>query len=405
MIRSRLALGFALCCVAMGMAPHAHAHTRSTSYSSWEIEGREARIRFRITQLELTRLPWGIVAPPALQPELAGYLQRALRLEANGVACPVVGPVRALAAPRDRALIEWSIVCPDEGALTIRSELLLEVAPSHLHFARIRSEAGGITERVLSNTEREWRLQTSKAAPEIGSSIASYVGVGIEHIATGYDHLVFLLALLLLAARIGEVVTIVTGFTIAHSITLALAALGRVQPEATAVEALIGLSIALVAAENGWHLSGRGREIPRAVVAALTGAGLLAVAGVGAIPPLTLFGLALFSGCYFGLVERVERPARLRAAIAFCFGLVHGFGFAGVLTEIALPQGRLLPALLGFNVGVEVGQLAIVAVVWPLLWSIARLADGRLHRLVMELGTAAVCAMGLFWMVERAYAG
>ena len=131
----------------------------------------------------------------------------------------------------------------------------------------------------------------------------------------------------------------------------------------------------------------------------------MAVAGVGAIPPLTLFGLALFSGCYFGLVDRVERPARLRAAIAFCFGLVHGFGFAGVLTEIALPQGRLLPALLGFNVGVEVGQLAIVAVVWPLLWSIARLADGRLHRLVMELGTAAVCAMGLFWMVERAYAG
>ncbi len=92
-----------------------------------------------------------------------------------------------------------------------------------------------------------------------------------------------------------------------------------------------------------------------------------------------------------------------RAAIAFCFGLVHGFGFAGVLTEIALPQGRLLPALLGFNLGVEVGQLAIVALAWPLLWTVARVSDGRVHRLVMELGTASVGAMGLYWMVARAY--
>ena len=398
-----MALGLVLLGGWLGLAQAAAAHTRSTSYSSWEIDGREARIRLRITQLELTRLPWGIVSPPALRPELAGYLLGALRLEAAGAPCPVVGAVRALAAPRDRALIEWRVVCPPDGALAIRSEMLLEVAPSHLHFARIRSGAE-ILERVLSNTERVWPLTTSQGAPETGSGIGAYVVVGIEHIATGYDHLAFLLALLLLAARLGEVVTIVTGFTIAHSITLALAALGRVQPEAAAVEALIGLSIALVAAENGWLLSGRGRAIPRVVVGALIAAGGLAAAGFGGIPGLTLLGLALFSACFFALLGRVQRPARLRAALAFCFGLVHGFGFAGVLTEIALPQDRLLPALLGFNVGVEVGQLAIVSVVWPLLWALSRFATGRPHRLVMEIGTAAVCAMGLFWMVERAYA-
>ena len=95
---------------------------------------------------------------------------------------------------------------------------------------------------------------------------------------------------------------------------------------------------------------------------------------------------------------------RLRSAIAFCFGLIHGFGFAGVLTEIALPQARLLPALLGFNLGVEVGQLAIVAVTWPLLRWLVGVQGGRLHRLVLEGGTAAVCALGVFWFVERAYA-
>ena len=385
----------------------ADAHTRSTSYSSWEISGREARVKFRITQLELTRLPWGIVAAPALQPELAAYLADALRLTVDGETCPVAGPVRALTSPPDRALLEWRIVCPREGALSIESELMLAVAPSHLHFARLRSEGHGITERVLSNTERRWQLTLAGDAADespLGSSVAAYVVVGVEHIATGADHLVFLLGLLLLATRVREVVTIVTGFTIAHSLTLALAALGRLQPEAAAVEALIGLSIALVAAENGWLLGGRGSVIPRAVVAILLGTAALAWAGVGAVPALTLFGLALFSACYFALLDATDRPARLRAAIAFCFGLVHGFGFAGVLTEVELPQGRLLPALLGFNVGVELGQLAIVAVAWPLLRGLARIANGVPHRLAVEVGTAGVCALGVFWWIERAYA-
>jgi hypothetical protein len=391
----------------LGMAGAAGAHTRSTSYSSWEVEGRDARVRFRIPQLELTRLPWGIVAPPRFAAELGSYLTSGLRLEAGGVPCAVSEGPRALAAPSDRALLEWRVHCPAEGSLVIVSDLMREVAPSHLHFARLREPGGGIVERVLAGAERSWPLPAAEGAaaaePSTGSSVLRYVALGVEHIATGYDHLVFLLGLLLLAARAREVVTIVTGFTVAHSITLGLAALGRVRPEAAAVEALIGLSIALVAAENGWLLSGKQRVVPAVVVALLAAAGGLAAAGVGAVPAVTLFGLALFAACYFALLERVERPSRLRFAIAFCFGLVHGFGFAGVLAEIALPQGRLLPALLGFNLGVELGQLAIVALVWPLLRGLARVRAGHWQRPVLELGTAAVCALGVFWWVGRAF--
>lgn len=385
----------------------ASAHTRSTSWSSWEIEGREARVRFRIPQLELTRLPWGIVSAPRFAPELGRYLSEGLRLEAGGVPCAVVDGPRALAAPSDRALLEWRVRCPADGALAIESDLLREVAPSHLHFARLRVADGGIRERVLAGPERSWPLpgqSAESAGSEAGSGVADYVLLGIEHIATGYDHLVFLLGLLLLARRVREVVTIVTGFTVAHSITLGLAALGRVRPEAAAVEALIGLSIALVAAENAWLLSGRGRIVPFAVVAALLLAAALAAGGFGAVPAVTGLGLALFAACYFALLERVERPQRLRFAIAFCFGLVHGFGFAGVLAEVALPQGRLLPALLGFNLGVEAGQLVIVALVWPLLAFLSRLRAGRVHRVLLEAGTALVCALGVFWWIERAFA-
>lgn len=319
----------------------------------------------------------------------------------------VDGP-RALAAPRDRALIEWRVRCAQPGALAIHGEVLLDVAPSHLHFARLRDGEGGITERVLSSAETRWLLPSADGSAEeaapIGSSIGAYLRVGIEHIATGTDHLVFLFGLLLLARRVRDVVTIVTGFTIAHSLTLGLAAIGSVRPEAAAIEALIGLSIALIAAENAWVLAGRPALLPRIVVAAMVGLGALAFAGIGAVPAPTLLGLALFTACYFALLSGGGEALRLRSAIAFCFGLIHGFGFAGVLTEIALPQERLLPALLGFNLGVEAGQLAIVAVSWPLLRWLLGFQGGRLHRLVLEGGTAVVCALGVFWFVERAYA-
>jgi hypothetical protein len=382
----------------------AAGHTRSTSYSSWELEGREARVVLRVPQLELTRLPWGPVAAPYLDPGLGAYATERVRLVADGVPCPVASGPRALLAPRDRAVLEWRVACPEGGLLVLESDFLHEVAPSHLHFARVRHAGAPALERVLSETSPRFVLEAHAAAgdaPE-GSSLLGYLRLGVEHIVTGYDHLAFLLALLLLARRVSEVVTIVTGFTVAHSLTLALAVLGHVEPNEAAVESLIGLSIALVAAENAWLLSGRPRFFPRTVAALLLAMAGVAAAGVGAVPATTLAGLALFAACYFGLVARMERPARLRFAIAFCFGLVHGFGFAGFLGEMALPRDRLVPALLGFNLGVEVGQLALVALIWPLLRALAT-RRGAWHRVAVEAGTAVVCAMGVFWMVERAY--
>ena len=401
----RAAACLALAALTLLGAAGAQAHTRSTSYSSWEIEGASASVRFDIPQYELTRLPWGIVAPPALSPELAAYLTGALRLEAGGVPCTVVDGPRALKAPPEHAVIEWRVQCASADALAIVSEVLREPAPSHLHFAKLRGAR--VTERVLTSSAPRWELPraASASAPAVtaGSSVGDYVWLGIGHIATGYDHLVFLLGLLLLAASAREVITVVTGFTAAHSITLALAALGRVKPEAAAIEALIGLSIALVAVENAWLLGGRPRALPFASAGGLAVLGVLAALGAGAIPAATYAGLALFVACYFALLAQSERPARLRFALAFCFGLVHGFGFAGVLGEIALPRARLLPALLGFNVGVEIGQLAIVAVFFVLTWLASRFVRAGARGALRDLANAAVCGLGVYWWVSRAY--
>jgi hypothetical protein len=127
------------------------------------------------------------------------------------------------------------------------------------------------------------------------------------------------------------------------------------------------------------------------------------VEGYGRVPGLTLAGLAIFAACYFELLGAASRPALLRWAIAFVFGLVHGFAFAAVLSEAHLPADRLARALLGFNVGVELGQLVIVTLAWPLLHLATRSDRGRLRAAVIEVGSAAVCGLGLFWFVTRAY--
>ena len=385
------ALGLLALAVILVGGPAA-AHDRTTSYSTWEMRGREARVTVRLADLDVSRFPWATAPDGARQ--LAAYLTQHLRLAAGATACPVTDGPRALDGTAGRQVWEWTVTCPDERDLWIESDVLLDVAPSHLHFARVTRDGAAGPERVLSAGERVWRLDDGTR----GSSVASYVVLGIEHIATGYDHLAFLAALLLIAGSLAEVARIVTGFTAAHSLTLALAVLGWVRPERAPIEALIGLSIALVATENVWLAGARGRALPGVVAGALAGLALVAAAGVGRVPAVTLAGLALFAACYFPLLRRVTRPAALRWGLAFLFGLVHGFGFAAVLVDARLETTRLARALVGFNTGVEVGQLAVVALVWPLIQIAIRRRGG-----LVEVGSAAVAGLGLFWFVTRAY--
>jgi hypothetical protein len=180
-----------------------------------------------------------------------------------------------------------------------------------------------------------------------------YLVAGIEHIAIGFDHIAFLLATIVWGRRFVPLVKVITAFTVAHSITLSMAVLGVVAPPSAWVEAAIAASIVYVAAENFFV-----RDVGR------------------------------------------------RWRVTFVFGLVHGFGFASVLREYGLPQEALVPALAAFNVGVEIGQLAIVAVALLVLHGVDRL-ERRAG--VVEIPDPRVAwgisiivgALGVWWLVER----
>lgn len=398
MSRARaLALLAALLCAAP-----AAAHERTVSYSTWEMALPRLRVTVRLSALDVSRLPWAAAAGPDFNTRLGGYLADRLTASVDGAPCEVSRAPQRLTAGADRVVFDWELTCPAGDALQLRSDVLHEEAPAHLHFARLRFADGAALEHVLSEGEPTWTVSVASGS-SLGSSWLSVVMLGIEHVLTGYDHLVFLLGLLLLGGRLGDVVRIVTGFTIAHSLTLALAVFGVARPPSGAIEALIGLSIALVATENLWLSGGRRPVVRWAVVVALAALAGLAASGRGAVPALTLVGLALFSACYFALLGLVDRPAPLRAAVAFVFGLVHGFGFAGVLLEAQLPSERLATTLFGFNLGVELGQLACVLLLWPLLQAAWRVADGRWYRAIVDYGSAAILTVGVYWFVGRAF--
>ena len=399
---------FACTLAALALATASHAHTRSLSHSSWQIEESGAQVTVRIPRLELTRL--GMDAPPGRSPqalEAAAYLAERLRLESEGGECRRSSAPAPRNAPEGSAAFRWRYEC-DGPPTTVSSAILLEAAPSHLHFARLAGERR-VVERVLTEGNPSWNFAgsentTGTAAAHEGGGIADYIAVGVEHILSGWDHLAFVIALLLVAGTLGEVARLVTGFTIAHSVTLGLAVLGVVNPNSLAVEAVIGYSVALVAAENSWARAERPRAIPALAVALLGAIALGTGSGFSELPTLVVVGLGVFTLCHFALLARSEAVGRIRGALAFAFGLVHGFGFAGVLGEMQLPTERLVPALFGFNVGVELGQLAVVALVWPLLRLLARSAQSvDIHRWIVDGASAAICGIGLYWFVARAF--
>lgn len=383
----------ALLLIGVIAAPAVQAHSLGTSFSHWQLAGDgQAEVTARVAQLQLSRLQLDPRYTPDYAAAVGALLARDLQLWSASGRCE---PADVQAHATDDGWVEasWRLRCADNAARTIRTRLFEAVAPSHLHFVRADLEGQPPVERVLSFAEPS--LVLSAESPVAGS-LRHFIGIGIAHILGGWDHLAFVLMLILLATSLREVALVASGFTLAHSLTLAAATLGWVQVEQGRVEAMIGFSILLVAAENLWLRSARDAWIPRAVLIALV---LLAACAYDRMPLLMPLALILFTACYFGLLARVAQPQRLRLALAFVFGLVHGFGFAGLMGELALPPAQLAVGLLGFNLGVECGQLLVIALIWPLLLALRRLP--RFGDRLPQALSAGVAGLGTYWLFGR----
>jgi len=399
---------------ALLLSPAGLADPQSKSWSNWNVQGTKVTANYIISARELTRLTDDIAAA-SLRAALQGELEERLRVSTEAGDCSR-DRVRAGGADRGRLrmVLQWS--CPKNATrLFIVNRAMQEATVGHIHFARINVEGLPSSERLFTagTSRQEIPLAVEALSGDDGAvsaTILAYAGFGFEHILVGVDHIAFLLGLILLAREWRGILLVVTGFTLGHSVTLALNVLGILEPEQAAVEGLIGYSIALVAIENalvggsGGPGGANASPAPAAwtLAATLTGLALLgAVTGRGPTAQ-SLLGLALFSCCYLYLNTGPGRPAHARPLLTVLFGLVHGFGFAGVLLEVGIPAETALPALFGFNLGVEIGQLVLVlAMALPLI-PLARLGPHWTERAKLALN-ASLCGLGTYWFVQRLY--
>jgi hypothetical protein len=297
-----------------------------------------------------------------------------LAVSAGGQPCDPSG-VGVSTLSDGRVEARWSVVCPGpvDG---LDASVLLGRLPRHLLLARVGERSAGLT----------------RVAPALGPAAPArgLVAMGARHLLEGWDHVAFLGLLVLVPATLGRLAWSITGFTLGHSLALLLAGLGLVSP--VGVEVLIAWSIAALAAEGVWVLEGRvGRGLPL-----LLAASPLALSALPGGPPLPAsIGASLFMACHLALIRRSAASSTARIRATAFFGLLHGFGFAGALG--ALGEVGLLRGVLGFNLGVELGQLAALLLLVPLVAGLRRWAPERAPRMGAALGVG----VGVFAMLSR----
>jgi hypothetical protein len=318
--------------------------------------------------------------------------------------CQAAGAPRALPAAPGYVRVKWGFDCKGADSTTLQIDSFFTVAPSHVHYARIAIDDGLPRELLFTEEKREQTVRARISQMDsFYRAFVQYLELGVEHIFGGADHIAFLLALLLLFRRLRDLVWVVSGFTVGHSITLSLAALGLVVPDVSVVEAMIGFTIALVAAENIGAITGTNRQFGYGLAIVLLTMALVSLVWGRGLPLLALCGLLIFTLAYMPLSGDKQFAIRMRPLLTLVFGMIHGFGFASVLVEIGLPQDRLLAALAGFNIGVELGQVVIVSTVWFSSRWIIKSGLVRSYRTAFDSVSAALCGLGLFWFVSRSF--
>jgi hypothetical protein len=357
---SRLALVVAV----VALPGVASAHQTSVKYVDLAVDGPRVTVTFRVAPGDVTEpmhLPPDArpsAADAAATPAVAPYVAHWLAIEA----CDATAPA---ARPDDDAkfvVVTWAVTCTTTDELRLDFTAFFAVDQRHIAIVRLAAPGTDPIDAILRASSPRLVLRAGQTPP----SLLAWIREGIGHIYGGRDHISFVLAILLVVmlvrdgtgtwqtraplATLRATAVVITAFTVAHSISLIAASLGWISLPSQLVESLIALSIA-----------------------------------------------------YTALEDVVKPDVRWRFGLTFGFGLIHGLGFASVLAEILPPHDVIVP-LLCFNVGVEIGQLTIVAVALPVLYLAARaLGAPRYRRRLMPVLATVIFVLGVNWLIERAF--
>jgi hypothetical protein len=370
MRRRLMAVLLALACGLLAIAP-ASAHKPSDSYlvldvrngvisGQWDIALRDLDHAIGLDGDDDGALTWREVR--GRSDAIDAFALSRLRISRDDALCDIRGVSHLIEKHSDGAyvVLRFNVECAStSGPVKVDYSLFFDLDPQHRGLLRL-VDGDRTATAIFSPSQPSITLDADTASP--WRQLVDYVEEGVWHIWIGLDHILFLLTLLLPSVLLRDglgwrpvarfrqafvqVLKVVTAFTVAHSMTLSLAVLGLVAPPSRLVESLIAFSVIIAAANN-------------------------------VVPVVT----------------------RYLWGVAFGFGLIHGFGFASVLVDLGLPKSTLALALFGFNLGVELGQLALVAAFLPLAFLLRR--TGGYRRWLMPAGSLAVAGIATLWLVER----
>jgi hypothetical protein len=389
--------------LAAAFSSAAGAHTRSQSHSVWEIKGRDVDLVMTIPAIEANRLSSDQSAPS--DERMKTYLIERVYPLSAGQRCELVPPVQTLSATGGFRKFDFTFKCATANDLQVHSGAFFDLVSSHTNFAQVQNAlTSEFTEQLITNEHQTVEVTGGEGSRLKSARFVEFIRMGMMHIFTGVDHMSFLLGLVLISRRLRDLVFVVTGFTIGHSLTLALAVTGVLRPHAEYIDALVALTIALIGAENIVVQTQKPIPVALGVGGSLALMAVLEWLGFGGLPSLLLLGAGLFTANYLLISGNLRDAGRVRILITLVFGLIHGFGFAADLLQLQLPPERLAELLVGFNVGVEIGQLILVVAATLLVALLVKYKLALPRPVVVDVASAFLVGLGVFWFISRSYA-
>ena len=385
-----------------------NAHYFSESFSKWNVVENKVEANFSLLTLESTRIFQVENYQKIMFEENLSetdvfkiYLSQHLKVTSEGKNCSLIDEIKELDSQEGSLNLSLNFECPSNKEIIIINNALFNLVQSHIHIARIYIDNNLYTEKALFFNDQSIDLNEEKENNSFSNSFYKFFSLGLDHILSGYDHLLFILGLLLLVTNLKRLLLVITGFTIGHSLTLSLSVINIIQVKSSLVEALIGYTIMFVGLE---YLYKENNDHRVSMIFITTLSLLLLIFGNLINPNFPYFlilGILLFSLGYFYLLKNLNSENNLLSIITIIFGLIHGFGFGGFLLGSKISSENIFSGLLGFNLGVEVGQIIFVLLVLLIYKLLMTLKITKIIEVIKNLSFFAVVFFGFFFFIQR----
>ena len=385
-----------------------NAHYFSESFSKWNVVDNKVEANFSLLTLESTRIFQVENYQKIMFEENLSetdvfkiYLSQHLKVTSEGKNCSLVDEIKELNSQEGSLNLSLNFECPSNKEIKIINNALFNLVQSHIHIARIYIDNNLYTEKALFFNDQSIDLNEEKENNSFSNSFYKFFSLGLNHILSGYDHLLFILGLLLLVTNLKRLLLVITGFTIGHSLTLSLSVINIIQVKSSLVEALIGYTIMFVGLE---YLYKENNDHRVSMIFITTLSLLLLIFGNLINPNFPYFlilGILLFSLGYFYLLKNLNSENNLLSIITIIFGLIHGFGFGGFLLGSKISSENIFSGLLGFNLGVEVGQIIFVLLILLIYKLLMTLKITKIIDIMKNLSFFAVVFFGFFFFIQR----